>query len=203
MPDGRVQTGFVDMSAPDPSTTFRPLGEPAKTGGGMKEATTLRKEFDALPAVKDYRQVITLYQRAANAPNTRAGDLSIVYALGKIFDPGSVVREGELQLAQDAAPWLKKIVGQAQSQIKGTGGLLPEVRAELLDAMKGQVTSVGEQYAQTRSQYDEYAKNYGIDPSLVIGKDPTPATPAAGGERKTVGGRTYVKQGAQWFEETT
>lgn len=176
MPDGKIQTGFVDMNSSSPDQTFRPFGSPAagKPGQEMKDATSLRKEFDSQPIVKDYRQVITLYQRASTAPNTRAGDLSVVYALGKIFDPGSVVREGELQMSANAAPWLQKTLGQAQSQIKGSGALEPAVRAELLAAMRGQVDSIGQQYGELRQQYGEYAKNYSVDPNMVIGQDPTP-----------------------------
>ncbi len=156
-------------------------GKPTgKTDPAFRDTMALRKEFDALPTVKDYRQVQTLYQRAATAPNTRAGDLSLVYALGKIFDPGSVVREGELQLSANAAPWLQKITGHANSQISGKGALQPGVRAELLAAMKGQVDSIGQQYNQARQQYAGYATQYGAKPEDVVGSDPTDvATPSA------------------------
>ena len=148
---------------------------PANIRKQMEGATGLRKEFDGSDAVKNYRQSLTQFQRASTAPNTRAGDLSIVYALGKIFDPASVVREGELKLSKDAQPWLSKMVSEAQSQIIGTGAIDARTRAAMIDAIRGQVDAMAQSYAQERERFSGYATNYGYRPEDVVGADPAAA----------------------------
>lgn len=140
-------------------------------GPTRRDVTTLRKEFDSTDAAKQYRAVLPLFNRAKTAPNTRAGDISMIYALGKMFDPTSVVREGELVLAQNAAPWLQKMASQANSQLSARGALSPDTRRMILDALQGQVDSYKLAYQQTRDQYSQYASADGIDPFQVVGND--------------------------------
>lgn len=135
----------------------------------FRDIQGLRKEFEGMEAVKNYKLVLPLYERAANAPNTRAGDISIIYSLGKMFDPTSVVREGELILAKDAAPWLQKIVSSANSQITGKGALSPEVRADILQALKGQVSALEQPYNQERERFSRYAQENNWNPDQVVG----------------------------------
>jgi hypothetical protein len=141
------------------------------------EVTKLRKEYEDSDAVKNYRTVLPLYQRAVTAPNTRAGDISVIYALGKMFDPTSVVREGELILSQNAAPWLIKVASEANSQLTGEGSISPQTRAQILEALKGQVDALREPYVQERNRYSEYASGYGTAPDQVVGPDPVDAFP--------------------------
>lgn len=135
----------------------------------FRDTQALRKEFEGMQAVKDYRLVLPLYERAKTAPNTRAGDISVVYALGKMFDPGSVVREGEITLSQNAAPWVRAIVSKANSQLTGEGAIDKETRADIMQALQGQVSALAAPYDQERQRYEGYAKDNGWDPSSVVG----------------------------------
>ena len=147
-------------------------GSPTNTRTRNTQVTGLRKEFDNLPEVKNYSLVIPTYQRALTAPDTRAGDLSMIYALGKIFDPGSVVREGELILSKDAAPIVQKMVSSINSQLTGKGALSPDTRAQIREAMRGQVESLRAQYDMKRDQFSSYAQDFGADSFKVVGKHP-------------------------------
>ena len=146
--------------------------DPNSTGTQRSASTQLRKEFNNLPQVKDYRLVLPLYERASTAPDTRAGDISLIYALGKMFDPGSVVREGELTLSQNAAPWLQKYAANVKSQVARTGRVDAATRTEILAALQGQIESLRGPYEMARSDYAQYASDYGIDPGLILGTDP-------------------------------
>lgn len=152
-------------------------------GPSMRDVTSLRKEFESTDAAKNYRAVLPLYNRAKTAPNSRAGDISLIYALGKMFDPTSVVREGELVLAQNAAPWLVKMASQANSQLTADGQLNPQTRAMIMEALKGQVDSFRIPYDQERERYSQYATEYGIDPFKVVGKDAAEAFDVPSGTR--------------------
>lgn len=164
-------------------------GGPADPAGPnlRRNSTALRKEYEDQKAVADYRLVLPVYQRAVTAEDTRAGDISIIYALGKIFDPGSVVREGELQLSMQAAPWLQQLTSNINSQITGAGRLSPALRAELVRAMEGQVDALRMPYEQERGRYSQYATDFGFTADSVVGPDPADAfrprgsAPNAGG----------------------
>lgn len=160
------QTRYGANGKPLASSAPKPEGGPT-----MRDVANLRKEFEGTPEVKNYRSVLPLYDRAKKAPNTRAGDISIIYALGKMFDPTSVVREGELILAQNAAPWLQKLASNANSQITGKGALNPQTRSEIMAALDGQVEAFRQPYEQQRERFGSYATDYGIDPFKVTGDD--------------------------------
>lgn len=171
-----VENGMVQDFAWNPRTKQRePVGEPykqAESATDKKLSVTLRKEFEGLNAVQNYMTVLPLYQRAATAPNTRAGDISIIYALGKMFDPTSVVREGELILAKNTAPWVVKLANEANSQISGKGAISPGTRTQIIEALKGQVDSQRMGYLRERERFAGYAPKYGVDPNEIVGNDP-------------------------------
>lgn len=146
-----------------------------KKDDSFRDVMALRKEFEDSSEVKNYRSVLPLFQRRRTAPNDRAGDISVIYALGKMFDPTSVVREGELQLSMNAAPWLQKMAAAVNSQITGEGRLNPEMRAEILGALRGQVDALKPAYEQERGRYGQYAKQYGFTDSDIVGPNPAEA----------------------------
>jgi hypothetical protein len=80
----------------------------------------LRKEFNALPEVKAYRDIIPVVEAARSSPDTRAGDLQLAYAVGKVLDPNSVVREGEFKMAQDVTAPQAKLWNEVKSAAIGT-----------------------------------------------------------------------------------
>lgn len=188
----------------DTTGQIQVLNNPAASGaaaarGTFKNVQALRKEFDNLPEVKNYKLVLPLFNRAANAPPTRAGDLSIIYALGKMFDPGSVVREGELVMAGNTAPWLTNLVSKANSQLTGEGALSKDTRAAIIEALKGQMDSLRQPYEQERQRFSDYADENGWEPSSVVGK----ATPSEAFGDGGPGAPPPVAQSPQPQQEVT
>jgi hypothetical protein len=155
-------------------------GGPADPSGlaARKGAQSLRKEFRNLQTVKDYEAVWPLLDSVQRAPDTPQGDLQVIYTVGKVLDPGSVVREGELQLTQNAAPWLQKALGEVRAQMGQGGRLTPEMRKGLVDALQERVSSYKTAYDRDFQQYTEYASENSLDPKLVVG---TPMETAASG----------------------
>ena len=138
--------------------------------GARKNTQPLRKEFRSLQSVKDYEAVLPLLHSARTAPDTPAGDLQLIYTVGKILDPGSVVREGELQLTQNAQPWFSKMVGQAHKQIKSEGSLPPETRQQFIEMLEERVNGYKQAYDKDFQQYSEYAAELNVDPGHIVGK---------------------------------
>src|SRR5688572_13418316 len=56
----------------------------------FQNETELRQNYGKALPVQSYQQVISPYIAAIRAADNTAGDLDIVYAFGKIMDPGSV-----------------------------------------------------------------------------------------------------------------
>jgi hypothetical protein len=129
-----------------------------------------RKEFRALPTVKDYETALPLLVSARKAPDNGFGDLQLIYTAGKILDPGSVVREGELALTVAAGSPLQRAIGQTRFSTENGGRLTKETRKQLLDMLNERVLAYRQGYDRDYQQYAEYAQTGGMVPRDVVGR---------------------------------
>lgn len=162
----------------DPSVSYQvsPEGEfkPVQTGGLTpqqiaKDSVQLRKEFNALPDVKDFNNVATSFnviKRLSSQPPTAAGDLSLIFAYMKMLDPGSVVREAEFANAQNTAG-VPDQVWNAFEKAKSGQRLNPKQRAEFTRQAENLYTSYRERYDEVTGQYKSYAQQSGLDPNII------------------------------------
>lgn len=145
-----------------------------------KMGLDIKAQFDSNPYVKAYRDALPNAISAMNAPDNAQGDLAVVYAFGKVMDPGSVVREGELNMANQTSP----LVGQLQSYIGmvNAGKRLPKAtRTGLIEAIRAKSGEYDRGYTAAREQYIRMAKSAGLNPDDVIG--PHDAAPFQGVEK--------------------
>lgn len=147
----------------------------------LKSVQLLRKEFESSDTVKNYRTVLPIINSARNAPDTGYGDLDLIYAAGKILDPGSVVREGELALTIAAGSPLQRILGSTRFSIEKGGRLTPESRQQLVGMLQGRVGALEDAYTQERERFSQYATEGGFDPNQVVGPAPKDAFKAPAG----------------------
>lgn len=143
--------------------------------------SALRREFIGRPDVQRYTEVVPLYISARNAADTRAGDLNLTYAFGKIMDPGSVVRESEQEMVVQTGPVADRIRGLL-SQINRQGRLSPETRRHLLDELRSRRHELARSYNRERSQYERLAQRHGFVPQDIVGEHP--AAPYAAMEQQ-------------------
>ena len=99
--------------------------------------------------------------------NTKASDLNLVYGLGKIMDPGSVVREGEMVMANNTQGMQERFNGMISS-IQGGAGLTPQTRQALMAEAYGRMQSYETEYGAARSHYTDIAKRMRANPDDVI-----------------------------------
>lgn len=99
----------------------------------IKDVDALRKEIAKLPQVDALVTVTPIFNSMQNAAkiNSKAADLDLIYGLGKILDPGSVVREGEMVLVQRTGGIFDQMKGWL-SAMEGGAALPPDVRASIL-----------------------------------------------------------------------
>lgn len=160
-------------SAPQPGGANAPrLGaqQPGNPAELRKEIMMNTQSFpDYATAIPSYNIMIKAAQGdpRTGMPNS-ASDLNIIYAVAKLFDPGSVVREGELKLAAGTAPIAAQLQSAYSRLFSGEGSLTPEIRANLI----GEGMKRMEQYKAakdlTTAWYTDIAKRQGLDPSDVI-----------------------------------
>jgi hypothetical protein len=129
----------------------------------------LRTDFEKSADYQQFSKSATIYNAMKKdfATPGRVADLNFVYGISTIFDPGSVVREGEQIMVRNAQSLPDWLVG-AINRVNGGQGLLPEVRAQILETA-GQRLSAMQQQVQQRADFNTgMAQRYGIEPKNVI-----------------------------------
>lgn len=170
------QLQYPDMSAyPRP---ILPQGQPTNSGQPRFEDTPasrfqmsgkLADDFNQIKQVKDYREVVPIFQSMQDAAtrNNRVADLNLVYGLAKIMDPTSVVREGEqimVRNAQGLPDWVKGMISAAN----GGSQFPPEQRARILQEAESRVGAYKQQHDSIAQQFEERAQRYGLNPRDVL-----------------------------------
>jgi hypothetical protein len=179
------------------------------------EIGRMRKEFRSLQPVKDYETALPLLVSARKAPDNGYGDLQLIYTAGKVLDPGSVVREGELALTVAAGSPLQRAIGQTRFSIEKGGRLTPETRSQLLDMLNERVLAYRQGYDREYQQYAEYGQTSGMAPRDVVGRhaanayqqapqadEPPPAAQHKGRKIKdTATGKVLISDGTNWIPQ--
>lgn len=150
----------------------------AKTAG-FKSSMDLRKEFNGLPEVKDFKDVDVAFRKIQSAVKnvSAAGDLSLIFQYMKMLDPGSTVREGEFANAQNAGGIDDKVRAAYNNVTQGQR-LTESQRADFLAQARGVHEAQRQQFDSAREMFRALAEKGGIDPDDVTGgaAQPRPAS---------------------------
>lgn len=170
-----------------------------------RDVSALRSEYEKLPEVQNYKNIVPMVQSLKSAPDTPAGDLDYTYGIAKIMDPNSAVREGEFGLILDSRSPLAKILGTTRVNF-GASRLTPAVRQQLQALADNRAKQLETAYDTTRNQYALLAGKMGADTQDVVGEHfgdafnqkPSGATQSAGSaEYDYVPGQGLVKRGSR------
>lgn len=137
--------------------------------GRFDDATSLRKEIQQLPSYKNLAQSMPIYRSMAETAgrNSKASDLNLVYGLGKIMDPTSVVREGEMVMVKNTASipdWLQGAI----AQINGGAALTPETRQAIMREAYGRVKGYDSQFQLDAEMYRGVAQRNQFNEADII-----------------------------------
>lgn len=129
----------------------------------------LRKEYNAIS--KPFQEVSRAYSKITKAltrPDpSAADDMASVYALIKLFDPTTGVRESEYAKAEDlkgVPEWMRSAYNKA-----ATGELLtPEIRQRLYRTAKDLYGAEKGANQKIKSQYKAISERAGINPDNVL-----------------------------------
>ena len=153
----------------DPQTGKVIYEDASAPGYEPKDVSAARKEFTALPQVKDFAQQTSAYGRilaSAEEPSA-AGDLALIFNYMKILDPNSSVQQGEFANAQNAGGVDQRVASLYNNLITGQR-LTPEQRADFADRATRLYADAEQQYSSVADQYSQFAAAAGLPVEQVI-----------------------------------
>jgi hypothetical protein len=176
--------------------------------------TELRKEYSALPEIKEFTTVETAFKQINNALSnpSAANDLAAATKFMKLLDPGSVVRESELGMAMNATGAIDRVQNYFQKLQNGQV-LNPEQRADFKKAAQLAFSAAEDTRNRTSARYVDLANSYNVDANNVVlrgkgtskpaEKQPTPQRNTKGWQLHTDanGNQAYVSPDGTKFEE--
>lgn len=168
------------------------LDQESKTGKAQNQLTDnergLMTSFVNQPEVKNYATILT----KANSVNSildkglgGPGDLAVVYEFMKALDPTSVVRETEYDNAAKSGNIFQGYMAKFNGYFNPNGGILPDnVKKGFASIVESKLSQQRATYDTIKSQYEQIARNSGLNPQNVIidySKTPTyKSTPPSG-----------------------
>lgn len=142
--------------------------------GARKLEKEFRGEFNKDPSVKQLRQALPQWTSALKSArlNTRAADVSLVYAIAKIYDPTSVVREGEYAMVIRNSNNLPDFLqGYIKSVTAGKSALSAQAKNDLLSAAAGRMNGYRDNSRFARASADYAAKRDNLDLQAIYNRE--------------------------------
>ena len=153
-----------------------------KQGDILKQQKTtnernMRKDFEALPEVKNYTDVVIKagqMEEAIKESKTKgvksmvAVDQALITMFNKMMDPTSVVRESEYARTSTDIAYLNSIQGKAQKILSGGAGLTTVEREALYNMSQRFFSASKRSYSKRATEYKALSSQYGLDPNNVV-----------------------------------
>ncbi|MDR4305663.1 hypothetical protein IHQ68_03375 [Chelatococcus sambhunathii] len=132
-------------------------------------AGKIRGEIAQLPSYKNYAQAAPVYRSMMETADrdTKASDLNLIYGLAKILDPGSVVRESEIVMAQDTQGTADRLNGMVNAVIGGSR-LMPEARVALMREAQSRMAAYEDIYGADLDRYGGIVDRAGLSRADVL-----------------------------------
>lgn len=165
----RMKNGHFD------TWIIRPAGEKDGSANAavqetrkMRQESSLAQRYQNNPIVKQgYGQANALAPvSSALAQDTPVGDLMALYGIVKLYDPNSVVREGEIKLAQSAMSLPTKLRVLLSNAAYGRK-LTPEYRQQIAGIAQEIVSQQKSLVNPVMADYGRDAARFGVDSASV------------------------------------
>jgi len=135
-----------------------------------EDTSKLRNEIQGLPSYKNIAQAAPVYKSMLEAAgrDTRAADVNMIYGMAKIMDPGSVVRESEMSVAQAIATLPQQLQAAIKSQMTESGRLTPELRAAIMQEAHSRIGAYQSMFDQDATMYRGIAQRGRMNEADVL-----------------------------------
>jgi hypothetical protein len=170
------------------------------------EADTLRKEFNALPEVKNFSLIDTaakVVSKAVQDPSAVATQ-ELVRRAVQLIEPGMAVREGEQAAIMASQSIPDRFKGELEKALSGQGGLQEETRAGIMRIAQRAYEAQAERYKATKDFYEGMAEERGIPKKAIsyIG-EPEPWAKVAGPQNQAGDKQSQLSSILQQLQSTT
>lgn len=157
------------------TNTAAPIGGMGTPKPKFDDVASVRKEIGALPEVKRFSEAAPIYNSMlkSRGVNTSAADLDFVYGVAKIFDPDSVVREGEMKLVGSAQSLPEDVKALMGAVAMGKGRLSPEARDRILQIAQTRINELQSSYEGRVAPYTGIAQRNNINTADILPQLPT------------------------------
>lgn len=141
----------------------------ARIQTGFANEQSFRKEFEALPEIKNYKLAYPSFAAIKDAAgrDNKQSDINLVYGLAKLYDPTSVVREGEYATVANSQSVPENVKGWAQSLVGGAR-LTKTTRDLILKEADSRIRTYQTEAQKAKTSYSEIANRRGIDAANVF-----------------------------------
>lgn len=144
------------------------MGGGKKGADSVKMASDLRSELFNRSKENNFTVVSQYIKKIETAPDTAAGDMSMIFSYMKLLDPNSTVREGEYANAQNATG-IPGTIQNAYNQAKDGRRLNPTQRTQFVESAKSAAQPALDQQKQLVDFFNKQATNAGLNPGDVSG----------------------------------
>lgn len=131
----------------------------------------LADQYNRDPTIAGYRESLANFATGLKTGDNPQGDNALITAYVKVFDPGSVVNEGEREGVASSQGALNSLIEKAKRDfgMSEAGMFTPEarqgIRSEMINIMGKRVKG----YNQRREYYGQQAQQFNLDPTVIIG----------------------------------
>jgi hypothetical protein len=180
--DAKAQgyTGTFGQYQTEDANRKRPVVN-VQAGQNANNNLAMKLADDYTRDAKDYTTQNGAMRRivASAKDPSAAGDMAMLYGYMKLLDPNSVVRESEFATAAQSGSLPQQIQGAATKLLNGQR-LTPEQRADFVKRAQMLYGEAQGTNATVRKSYEQRAKKFGVDPSLVFTDIDEPAPKTTG-----------------------
>lgn len=143
------------------------LGQEGKSD--RKQENLLRQQWRSDKTTQDSEIIANSFARlqGAGSDPSAAGDIALIYSFMKILDPGSVVRETEFSIAQNAGAFDERVQSAVKRVLQGQR-LSPNIRKDFMDRARKIHEKQMERQEQVNQSYEQLAQLDGVDASKVV-----------------------------------
>jgi hypothetical protein len=137
----------------------------------LTDTNAIRQDFISDASVKNLKQAEPIWSSVLDATtrDTPQADLNIVIGLAKLFDPTSVVREGEVDTVRQTGNLPSEIYGQWKYLTGDKSARLdPSIRKGMLQEGYSRMKGYYDAYQGTANYYTDLAKRNAINPADIV-----------------------------------
>lgn len=131
--------------------------------------TDMRKEFALLPEAKRYKEAYPAFKaiESSSQRDNPQADISLIYGVAKLYDPDSVVREGEYATIANSQAIPDYIKGLSQKLVGG-GRLTKETKAQILTEARSRIGVYESEFNKAKANFSDIATQRGLNSKNIF-----------------------------------